>query len=82
MRGERPRPSSGFFVESQAKELSRLLGVVIGTISGSLILYAAAWVAALGDLRRLTDWRGPVAAVVLAIVLNAVILIRQIQQLE
>jgi hypothetical protein len=69
-------------VELDFKRPRRGLGILIGSINGVLVLYAAAWIAGVGDLRRLTDWRGPVAAVVLAIVLGAAILIQQIQALE
>jgi hypothetical protein len=55
---------------------------LLAAFNGLLVLYAALWIAGIPDLRRLTDWRGPVLALVLAIAITALTVIRQIQALE
>jgi hypothetical protein len=56
--------------------------MLIAGINTLLLLYIVGWVAGVHDVRRLTDWRGPLAAFILAVALSAVILIQQIQALE
>jgi hypothetical protein len=61
---------------------ARSAGFLIAGINVLLLLYMVGWAAGVTDLRRLTDWRGPVAAFVLAIALSSVILIQHIQAIE
>jgi hypothetical protein len=56
--------------------------LMIGAFDGALILFAVGWIAGVGDLRRLTDWRGPLVAVVIAIAFTAFTFIQQIQAID
>lgn len=54
----------------------------LAAVNGLLVLYSVLWFAGVPDLRRLSDWRGPLLALVLAIALTALTVIRQIQEFE
>jgi len=54
----------------------------VALFNGVLILYCIAWIAGVSDLRRLSDWRGPLIAFLLAIAITAFTLIQQVQSFE
>jgi len=68
----------------QEMEIKRFNAAAMMTaaFNGALILYAIGWIAGFGDLRRLTDWRGPLLAVILAIAFTAFTLIQKIQAID
>lgn len=55
---------------------------LMAAFNAILILYAFAWIAGVPEVRRLSDWRGPLTALFLAIAITALTVIRQIQALE
>jgi hypothetical protein len=55
---------------------------LLAAFNGLLVLYIAGWIAGTEELRRFSDWRGPLFALVLAIAVTAATVIRQIQAFE
>lgn len=55
---------------------------LLAAFNGLFMLYIAGWIAGLPDIRRLSDWRGPLFAMVLAIAITALTVISQIQAID
>ena len=57
----------------------RNAAALVAICNAFLLLYIMAWIAGVHGLRQLSDWRGPLAAFLLAILLTAFAIIQQIQ---